>query len=426
MRNTWLVLKHTVRTTLGRRSFWIMTFLMPVFLIAINAYTMFQEVELGSTDTDSTSEEIDADTAKPDDRPTIGLVDEAGLIAEMPADIPADLFVPFPDETAARVALDSEEIEQYVYIPADYVATGEVTVFARNFQILSSGENMGVAFNSTNEWVLRHIIDFNLTGDEKLITVLRNPVPGTFAESHVINPPQKTDANDQALAELVSSLVPYIFYFILLMGSSYLMRSVVAEKENRTVEVLLVSLHPRELMVGKILAMSVVTLVQLAVWFGGGMLILNRGAELMNVSEFTFPPGFIVWTFLFLLLGYLLFATIMAAVGAISPNAREGAQMTWLLILPLMPTLMFGGKFLEEPHGTMALVLSLFPFSAPSAMVTRLAVAEVPLWQVFASLAGLALTTYLFIILAGRFFRADNLLSGASFNWRRLATEWRK
>jgi ABC-2 type transport system permease protein len=70
-------------------------------------------------------------------------------------------------------------------------------------------------------------------------------------------------------------------------------------------------------------------------------------------------------------------------------------------------------------------VLSLFPLSAPGAMVTRLAVAEVPLWQILASLAGLALTTYLTISLAARFFRAGNLLSHDSFNWRRLATGWR-
>jgi ABC-2 type transport system permease protein len=209
------------------------------------------------------------------------------------------------------------------------------------------------------------------------------------------------------------------------MSSSYLMRSVVAEKENRTAEILLLSLHPREIMVGKILAMSVVTLVQVAVWVGGGILLLNRGADLLNAATFSFPPGFLVWAILFLVFGYLLFASVMAAAGAIAPNAREGAQVTWLLIIPLMPTLMFGSVFLEEPNGMLSTVLSLFPLSAPSAMVTRLAVADVPLWQVIASLAGLALTTCLTISLAGRFFRADTLLSHDSFNWRRLATGWR-
>jgi ABC-2 type transport system permease protein len=71
-------------------------------------------------------------------------------------------------------------------------------------------------------------------------------------------------------------------------------------------------------------------------------------------------------------------------------------------------------------------VLSLFPFSAPSAMVTRLAVAQVPLWQILVSLGGLALTAYLFLSISARFFRSSTLLSYDSFNLKRLATGWRK
>jgi ABC-2 type transport system permease protein len=204
------------------------------------------------------------------------------------------------------------------------------------------------------------------------------------------------------------------------------MRSVVAEKENRTVEVLLLSLRPYELMVGKILGLSVVAWTQLLAWLGAAVLMLNRGSEWLNVSGFDFPPGFFVWALLFLAFGYLLYAAVMAAGGALAPNAREGGKVTWLLILPLMPTMMFGSTFLENPHGTLALVLSLFPLSAPSAMVTRLAVAEVPLWQPIVSLLGLAGTGYLTVLLAARFFRAGNLLSQAAFNWRRFATGWQE
>jgi ABC-2 type transport system permease protein len=274
--------------------------------------------------------------------------------------------------------------------------------------------------------MLRYLIDYNLVGDAQLLTALRNPTPGELAEMHALNPSPQTGAEDQALAEIVASVMPYVYYFLLVMGGNYLMRAVVAEKENRTVEVLLLSLHPNEMMIGKIVAMSAVTLLQVIVWVGGGLLVLNRGAEAMNVATFHFPPGFVVWAILFLILGYLLYASVMAAAGAIAPTAREGAQVIWLLILPLMPVLMFGRVFLEEPNGTLSLMLSLFPFSAPAAMVTRLAVAQVPLWQILLSLGGLALTAYLFVALAGRFFRAGNLLSDASFSWKRLATGWRR
>jgi ABC-2 type transport system permease protein len=424
MRNIWLVIKHDVGVTVRQRSFWIFTLLVPALLLAVNAYTIIERGGLSSTDQDADSQEATSTSLA--DLPALGLVDEADLIAEMPPGIPPDLFVRFPDEAAARAALEAGEIKQYIHLPADYVATGEITVYDQGFQLFSTGENMGVAFASNQAWILPYVINYNLVGDQQLLDALQNPVPSALTEFHALQPPAQDNTQTQAMAELVASVMPYIYYFLLVMGSSYLMRSVVAEKENRTAEVLLLSLNPRELMIGKMLAMSLVMWLQVVVWVGGGILILDRGAEVMNMARFTFPPGFLAWALGFLVCGYLLFASVMAAAGAIAPTAREGAQVTWLLILPLMPTLMFGPAFVEDPNGTLSVVLSLFPFSAPSAMVTRLAVAQVPLWQILVSLAGLAATAYLFVVLAARFFRSGNLLSDESFNWRRMATGWRR
>ena len=424
MRNIWLVVKHDVGTMLRQRSFWIFTLLVPAMLLVLNGYRVITAG--GPGDADTASAEQAPANAGPRDLPAIGLVDEAGLIAEVPPDFPADLFVRFADESSALAALEAGQVSQYASIPADYVTSGEITLYDKDYKILSSGQNMGVAFGSENEWILPYVINYNLVDDEQLLVALRNPVPGALAEFHALRPPAGGEAENRELAELVSTVLPYVYYFLLVMGSNYLLRSVAAEKENRTAELLLLSLNPRELMVGKMAAMSVVLWLQVLVWVGGSLLILNRGAEMLEVARFTFPPVFLVWALLFLILGYLLFASVTAAAGAIAPNAREAGQVTWLLILPLMPTLMFGPAFLEDPNGTLSVVLSLFPFSAPSAMVTRLAVAQVPLWQILVSLAGLALTAYLFLSLSVRFFRSSNLLSYDPFNLKRLATEWRK
>jgi ABC-2 type transport system permease protein len=424
MRNIWLVIKHDIGATLRQRSFWLFTFFVPVLLLALNVYNIIESDAVGSTDS-TASEEATAPAVS--DLPAIGLVDDANLIVEMPPGFPEDLFVRFPDEVSARAALEDGAVEQYVHLPADYVRASQIEIYDLNFQLLSTGENMGVApFGSNSDWVLPYIINYNLVNDEQLLVALRNPVPGALAEYHALQPPAEAETANEDLARLVGTVLPYIYYFLLVMGGSYLMRSVVAEKENRTAEVLLLSLDPRELMIGKMLGMSVVMWLQVIVWVGGGIFMLNKGADLLNVAQYSFPPGFVAWAFVFLVLGYLLYASVMAAAGAIAPNAREGGQVIWLLVLPLMPTLMFGMAFAEDPNGTMPVVLSLFPFSAPSAMVTRMAVAEVPLWQIVLSLAGLALTAYLFIVLAGRFFRSENLLSQESFNWRRLATGWRR
>jgi ABC-2 type transport system permease protein len=411
MRSIWLVIKHDLIVTLRQPSFWVITLIMPAIFIGMNAYAIIQgNGPSGAEGGGETSQE---------EFPAVGLVDKAGLAAEVPEGLPQDLFQRFPDEQAAAAALEAGTIEQYTVIPTDYLATGDREVYAREFSLMGQEPDENIA-----QQTLAFIIDYNLTGDAQLVTALQNPTPGSVARYHALAPQEETQGG--AMASMVATVLPLAYYFLLLMGSSYLMRSVVAEKENRTAEVLLVSLDPRSMMVGKIVAMSAVTLIQVAVWLISGMVALDRGSALLEgAATFAFPPGFAVWAVLFLVLGFLLFASIMAAAGAISNSAREANQMIWLLVLPQMPTLMFATQFLEDPHGTLALVLSLFPLSAPSAMVTRLAVAQVPLWQILLSLAGLAVAAYLFVSLAARFFRAGNLLSQESFNWQRLATAWR-
>lgn len=420
MTTIWLVIKHDVGAILRQRSFWVLTMIMPLLLMGINAYVTAQDNTPVSTEAISSFSET-----QPPPLPTVGLVDKAALIVQIPPDIPPDLFVRLPDETAAQTALANNEIDQYIVIPADYQTAGTIAVYDTGFQILSDGASNDLVFSGENGWIIPYLINANLTDNVQLATVLRNPTPGASTMFHRLRPPAPA-SNNQALASVVASVTPYVYYFLLIMGGSYMMRSVVAEKENRTVEILLLSLPPRQLMVGKILAMSVIVLIQLVVWVGGGVLILDRAASMMQLAAFTFPPGFFIWATLFLILGYLLFAAVMTAVGAIATNTREGGQAIWLLIIPQLPTLMFGQLFLEDPNNPLVIGLTLFPFSAPSAMVTRLAVGDVPIWQLMVSIVGLVVTTYLFIILAGRFFKSGNLISDTPFSWRRLATGWRR
>jgi ABC-2 type transport system permease protein len=423
MRNIWLVMKREVGVTFRKRSFWLLTFLMPAILIGFQVYYVLLENDaIDSADEEAKNGETEAEQAAL----PIGLVDVGGLVQEIPEAIPADMFVFYSEQAAAESALEADEIQQYVLIPADYVTSGEVTIFDRNFQVLASGENMGVAFSSDKQWMLDYLLSLNLTGDDQLVTKLRNPTPGVLAEYHRMAPEEAVDnVSREVLAQTMARLIPYLYYFILIISSGYMLQSITAEKENRTVEMLLVSLRPLELMTGKILGLSLVVLFQIVVWIGGGWLATRNGPGWLDLSQLSFPPGFLIWLLLFLVLGYFMYASIMAAAGAVARTAREGGQMTWILILPLMPTLMFADLFADDPHGKLVTFLSLFPFSAPSAMVTRMAIAHVPFWQILLSLLGVAVSASVFVYLAGRFFQAGNLLSSEAFNWRRFARAWR-
>jgi ABC-2 type transport system permease protein len=176
-------------------------------------------------------------------------------------------------------------------------------------------------------------------------------------------------------------------------------------------------------MLGKIVGLGAVALLQLAIWAGGGLLLLGRGDQLLGTASFLPPPGFVAWLALYFLFGYATYASAMGALGVLAPTAREGAQFTFLVLLPLMLPLWLNNVFMQEPNGDLATFLSLFPLTAPLAMVTRLAAGGVPLWQPIVGVLALAATAYGFVLLSARLFRADTLLSNAGLSWKRVVKE---
>jgi ABC-2 type transport system permease protein len=208
-----------------------------------------------------------------------------------------------------------------------------------------------------------------------------------------------------------------LFYIIILSAASLLLSSVAKEKENRTMEILLATVTPQQLLSGKIIGLGLLGLLQVVVWVGTGRILLARGATTFNLSQaFQLPPSFLFWGLLFFLLGYAVYASLMAGLGALVPNLREATQATILVIFPLIIPIVLLSVLIQQPNGTLAVVLSLFPLTAPVAMMTRLAAGSVPLWQTVLSAVLLAITAVLIVRSVARMFRAQTILSGQPFS----------
>ena len=183
------------------------------------------------------------------------------------------------------------------------------------------------------------------------------------------------------------------------------------------IEILLSSIAPRQLLTGKILGLGLVGLLQTVVWMGTGFLLLKAGGTTLNIpASLQLPTDLLVWSVVFFLLGYFLYATIMAGVGALVPNIKEASQATVIIILPMLIPLMLISLMIETPNATLPLILSLFPFSAPVAMVTRMAVTTVPLWQILTAIGLLLVTIFILVRAVAGMFRAQVLLTGKKFS----------
>jgi ABC-2 type transport system permease protein len=208
--------------------------------------------------------------------------------------------------------------------------------------------------------------------------------------------------------------ITLLFYFLIMGSASLLLSNISKEKENRVVEILLNSVTPLQLLTGKIVGLGLVGLLQTILWFGTGYTLMNLSGRVFSLpSDIHLPASLVAWGVLFFVLGYAVYASLMAGLGALAPNLREASQVTFVIMIPLIVPLFFSSTvFMTDPNGPIATGFSLFPLSTPVAMMARLAAGGVPWWQPPLATLLLALSAVLIVRAVAGMFRAQTLLSG--------------
>jgi ABC-2 type transport system permease protein len=228
----------------------------------------------------------------------------------------------------------------------------------------------------------------------------------------------------------ISATFFFLIYLSIFMYGAYIMRGVLEEKNNRIVEVIVSSVKPTTLMLGKILGIGLVGLTQYAVWASLALALALPGvAAVAGMGEGLphIPVATIGAFVLFFLLGYFLYASLYAALSAPFNTEQEAQQFVMIpgMMLILTSTTWFFAY--NQPNGRLATVLSFFPFTAPLMMFMRISVQTPPLWQIGLSVALLVATIFFVAWFAGRIYRVGILMYGKKptlpeiFRWARQA-----
>ena len=402
MKKMLLVMRNEIITVLSRPSFWLSVLGLPLV-----AGLIFAVVGLVNTNA-SASQTISQVFAAPGDDLPGGFVDQAGIITTIPESVPPGMFLRYPDEAAALAALETGEISAYFILPADFLENGTLTYIRPDFNPVSSGGDQSGRF----QWV----VEVNLLeGDWFLANLINNPLE---VEEISLAPANLQFEATSPVAWVIPYAVTLLIYILVISSASLLLGNISKEKETRVMEILLTSITPHQLLTGKILGLGILGLGQALLWFGTSYVLMNRSSQVFQMAaQVNIPLSFVAWGIAFFLLGYAVYASLMAGLGAMAPNLREASQATFVVLLPLMIPLVFASSiFAEDPHGPIATVLSLFPLTAPVAMLSRLASGGVPAWQPWVA-ALLTLGTAVFIVRAvANMFRAQSLLAGGGFN----------
>ncbi len=392
MRNFWLMAKHEYRKMVGKRSFLLGTLSIPLIMIVAMGLSIYISI-------------------RGEDRRPVGYVDQVGILATAvypPKSVNSNMptFRAFADEAAAQQALAAGEIQAYYVLPPDYLQTRALRLFYWE--------------DSPQSSVRRGFADFiraNLAATEpeakqKLLlgghtTIMRSA--DNKREMDSSNP----------VNFILPFLVAFLFVMVVMGSAGYLLQVVTDEKENRTMEVMITSMTPLQLIGGKALGLMAVSLTQLLVWLVIGIIAVLIGAQSVPwLANISIPWSLLIVVAAFFLPSYALVAGLMTAVGGAVTELQQGQQIAGILNLLFIVPFFFLVFFFERPNSPLVLALTLFPTTSFFSMVMRWSTNIVPLWQVILSWLILTATAVFSVIASARIFRAGMLRYGQGLKLR--------
>ncbi len=386
MRLILTVATHEFKNTYARRIFLVITAALPI--VAVLALGVAWAIEnLGDGE---------QKTAK------VGYVDGTGLFTSHLAQ-PGLEFVPFTTPDEGMAAMLGENIKRLYVIADYYLKTGVVQRFK-----VGSGIDLG---GDDDPGLSAFLLD-NLSEsvpESDVIERLKDPL--VLANIAVDSEGNRRDLDGARIAFFLG--LAFLLMLSLAITGGFLLQGVGEEKESRIMEVLLSSVTPSQFMIGKVLGLGAAGLTQILIWVISARVLLEVLPSVLTDKDFTLPG--IAPTLLavaFFVLGYLLFATLNAGLGAVAPTRQESQQLSIIVALPLIIPIYAWVYIVENPTAGVTKLLTFLPFTAPIVVLQRLGPGAIEPWEVAVSLVILALTVAGSLMLVGRVFRAFLLSYG--------------
>jgi len=417
MRNTWLIIKREYLERVRTRSFLVLTVLLPAIMTVLMALPA-KLMKMGEkpqhvvvvASTAQFGETVRQQLLSP--LANVNEDDEEGSTNDSAKKKPQNQYIidvdPNPSD-AERATLQDKlsrrKIDGFFWLTDDAMASGEVSWYSREITYFSERSWLRETLNrmALQQRLLSN--GFSAAQTDQLLKPIK-------VQSVRIEHGREAKGSGTARLLEIVVMVMLIYMAVLLYGIS-VMRSVLEEKNSRIMEVLLSSASSTELMAGKILGVGAVGLTQIMVWIVmAGVFALPALAAQPNLGELQVSPLVFAAFAVFFLLGYLLYSTMYATIGAITTTEQEGQQLQFLVVIPLVLSVFMLMPVIRTPDSPVAVWTSMIPFFAPIVMYARMVVQTPPLWQIALSLVLLIGTIAGLVVLGARIYRIGVLIYG--------------
>ena len=411
MKHLKIIIEREYLNKIRNKSFIIMTFVSPLIVVAFAFIIGF----LTNVNNKSNAKDI-------------LILDESGLFSNTFSDTETIHYEYLKDKTLQEARAEVLETSKYglLYIPKE--ETAQKAFYSEESPSLSLVNELTGALEKT-------LFQYNLTQkgiDKAEIDSVRTKI--TLQMENFTG--EKTSEFDNVMKIAIGGVAGYLIFMFIIIYGNMIMRSVIEEKTNRIVEIIISSVKPFQLMLGKIIGTSLAGLTQFAIWLviGGvlfalapslfqvdtptatqAMVATESHSEISNIITALYHFPFLETSGVFLLFfvgGYLLYSSLYAMVGAMVDNETDTQQFLMPILIPLMLAFYVGMfSVIEEPHGTISVVFSYIPLTSPVVMLMRIPFG-VAWWEVLISLLLLYITFFLVIKIASKIYRIGILMYG--------------
>lgn len=315
-----------------------------------------------------------------------------------------------PDEIKRELneRVKAENLDAYLIIPADVLAGGEAEYYGRN---VSDFVSIGRLRNRLNRVVRdQRMIAAGIDPAE----VRRSSEEIEMTAAKATDDPEEQDSGGSAI---VAYVVGFLIYFTIIIYGQMILAAVVEEKTTRISEVLFSSARAFPLMFGKLLGVSLVALTQFVIWGAIflGLSLYGIGSLAMSGVPIAIPriaPSIVLYVMLFFVMGYFIYATLYALVGAMVTTTQEGGQLATPIISMLIVGFFLSFTVIRSPSSPFSFWVSMIPFFSPITMLVRIVTETPPVWQIALSLAIGYGTVIGLVWLAARVYRVGMLMYG--------------
>lgn len=406
MREIWIVARHEYLVNIRRPAFVLMTILLPLVGLLALGVAAFAGGQAGAFLEEQLAPQLQA----------VGVVDHTGLFTPILPEF-ADRFRLYATEEEGRAAVRSGQVSVLLVFPPEYVANGEV-------HVVSAGSSFDAAVLEDSRRVqaffVTHLVRDRV--DPAVRARVMNPMNPVF-----VGVEGEAAGQGGMMSTMLTIMVPYALSLLLIItvftSSGYLLQGVADEKTSRVIEIILSSVSATQLLAGKVIGLGAVGLTQVVVWILSAMALSGGAAGLLGVViPLMARPEVFLLALVYYVLGFLVYAVLMGAVGALGTTMHESQQLAGIFSMLAALPLMVSGFMFSNPNMPIVRVFCWFPLTSPTMMMVRLPMTTVPVVDIVGSIVLLLLSLPAVLWAGAKVFRVGLLMYGKRPDLRQV---WR-